>query len=155
MKIRTVPDTILRKKACAVARVTDAERRLLAEMAEAMYLSQGVGLAAVQVGIDQQLAVIDIGGGLVKLINPVIVKKEGREKQEEGCLSVPKVLIKVGRAKKVVVAFLNERGEAARLTAEGLFARAIQHEVDHLAGKLIIDYANPLKRLLLKKKRRP
>jgi len=141
----------LRKKASSVIRVTDEERRILCDMADSMYLNNGVGLAAVQVGIDKQLAVIDIGKGLVKLINPSITKKMGTETQEEGCLSVPDAVVKVKRAKKVTVSFLDENGEVRQITAEGLFARAIQHEVDHLSGKLIVDYLNPIKRLFLKR----
>jgi peptide deformylase len=120
-------------------------------MAETMYLNSGVGLAANQVGIEKQLAVIDVGNGLVKLINPIVVKSEGAEVQEEGCLSVPGVVVKVKRAKRVIIDYLNETGEACRLSAEGLFARAIQHELDHLSGRLIVDYMNPLTKLFLKK----
>lgn len=117
-----------------------------------MYLSQGVGLASLQVGIDKQLAVIDVGSGLIKMINPVIVKKLGLEAQEEGCLSCPGASVKVKRAKSVVVNFINEDGDLIELKADGLLARAVQHELDHLSGKLIIDYLGPIKRLLTKKK---
>ena len=98
------------------------------------------------------LAVIDVGGGPVKMINPVILKRDGSETQEEGCLSVPDAVVKVKRAKRVTVTFLTELGEVTRVTAEGLFGRAIQHEVDHLNGRLIVDYLGPVKRLLLKSK---
>ena len=152
LKIRKLPDTILRKKAAKVIRVGDAERQALSSMARAMYLNQGVGLAALQVGIDKQLAVVDVGEGLIKLINPVIVKRGGSESREEGCLSVPGECVKVKRSKKITVNFLKEDGDAAQLKAEGLLARAIQHEIDHLLGRLIIDYLNPVKRLLLKSK---
>lgn len=152
LKIRKIPDSILRKKAAKVDKVSDKEKKVLADMAETMYLNQGVGLAAVQVGIDRQLAVIDVGDGLIKLINPVIVKKDGQETQEEGCLSVPEVTVKIKRAKTVHVNFLNEEGEVMQLRAEGLLARAIQHEIDHLSGILIIDHLNPIQKLLLKKK---
>ena len=113
-------------------------------MAKLMYLSQGVGLAAQQVGIDKQLAVIDIGNGLIKFINPVIIKRQGIDLLEEGCLSVPGVSIKVKRAKSVTVHFLDEEGSVQQLHADGLLARALQHELDHLAGVLIIDYVNPV-----------
>ena len=121
-------------------------------MALSMYLSQGVGLAAVQVGIDKQLAVVDTGEGLIKMINPTIIKREGLETQEEGCLSVPGACVKVKRAKKIVVSFLNEQGEVTELRAEGLLSRAIQHEIDHLSGTVIVDYLHPLKKLLLKRR---
>ena len=123
---------------------------MLDEMARAMYLSQGVGLAAVQVGIDRQLAVVDTGEGLIKMVNPAIVKREGVETQEEGCLSCPDACVKVRRAKKIVVSYLNEEGVVAELKAEGLLARAIQHEIDHLCGTLIIDYLSPIKKMLFK-----
>ena len=142
----------LRKKPAKVEKVSASEARVLSDMAKAMYLNQGVGLAANQVGIDKQLAVIDIGNGLIKLINPVIVKREGVETEEEGCLSVPGVSVKVKRAKRVVVNFLNENGIAMQLKADGLLGRAIQHEIDHLSGKLIIDYLNPIKKILVRKK---
>lgn len=152
LRIRKFPEKILRKKAAKVGKVTEYERSLLSEMANVMYLSQGVGLAAVQVGIDKQLAVIDIGDGLIKLVNPVIVKKDGIETQEEGCLSCPGFSVKVKRAGKVMVNFLNENGDFTELKAEGLLARAVQHELDHLSGKLIIDYLSPLKKMLAGKK---
>ncbi len=147
MNIRCLPESCLRKKASIVKRVGDEEKRILADMAQTMYLNGGVGLAAVQVDIDKQLVVIDIGEGLRKLINPVIVKKEGCEAQEEGCLSVPETTVNVKRAKKIVVDYLNEEGQASRLDAQGLLARVIQHEIDHLLGRLIVDYLSPIKRL--------
>lgn len=152
MGIKKFPDQSLRKKAVKVGKVGDPERDMLRDMAETMYINNGVGLAAVQVGIGKQLAVVDVGDGLVKLINPAILRKEGSETQEEGCLSVPGAVVKVRRAKKIVVNFLNGDGLVSQISAEGLFARAIQHEIDHLSGKLIIDYLNPIKRLLLKKR---
>ena len=152
LRLRSFPDPILQKKPLKVTNVGEKELKLLSEMASMMYLKHGVGLAASQVGIDLQLAVIDVGDGLINLINPVISKKSGRETMEEGCLSVPNVIVKVKRAKSVVVHFLNESGIATQLAAEGLLARAIQHEVDHLTGKLIIDYLGPIKRLLVKKR---
>lgn len=147
MEIVCLPNTCLRKKAAKVLKISDEEKRILDEMTKTMYLNGGVGLAAVQVGIDKQLVVIDIGEGLMKLINPVIIKKEGCEIQEEGCLSVPETAVKVKRAKKIVVDYLNEEGDASRLDAQGLLARVIQHEVDHLLGRLIVDYLSPIKKL--------
>jgi peptide deformylase len=152
LTIRIFPDKILRKKARKLTFVSAADREDLARMAEVMYLSKGVGLAAVQVGIDKQLAVVDIGEGLMKMVNPSITDKSGFEICEEGCLSVPGVGIKVKRAKLVTVSYLNESGEAVQLRAEGLLARAIQHEIDHLCGVLIIDYTNPIKNMLIRTK---
>jgi len=148
MEIVCFPNTCLRKKTAKVLKVSDEENRILDEMAKIMCLKGGVGLAACQVGIDKQLAVIDIGDGIMKLINPTIVKKEGCETQEEGCLSIPEATIKVRRAEKVTVEYLNERGEAVKIVAHGLLARVLQHEIDHLCGKLIIDYLSPMKKLL-------
>lgn len=148
MEIVCLPNTCLRKKAAKVQKISDEDIRVLDEMSKTMYLKGGVGLAACQVGLDKQLAVIDIGDGLIKLINPTIVKKEGSESQEEGCLSIPEATIKVKRAKKVTVEYLNESGEAVKIVAQGLLARVLQHEIDHLCGKLIIDYLSPIKKLL-------
>ena len=154
MSLRKVPDPVLRKKAVVVDGMRDVERSMLSEMAQVMYLNGGVGLAATQVGIDKQLAVVDVGEGLVKLANPQIVKKEGEAVEEEGCLSVPNVLVKVKRAKKITLSFLNENGEASQLSADGLFARAIQHEIDHLSGRIIVDYLNPVERLFASYRRK-
>ena len=117
LAIKKFPDPILRKRASKILRVTHQEKEILMEMAKVMYLAQGVGLAALQVGINKQLAVIDIGNGLINLINPVIVKKEGTEILEEGCLSVPDICVKVRRAKSVTVNFLDETGDARQLHA--------------------------------------
>lgn len=153
LKVVKFPSAILRKKAQKVGKITAADRLMLDDMANTMYLSQGVGLAAVQVGIDKQLAVVDTGRGLIKMINPAIVKKEGVEAQEEGCLSCPGECVKVKRAKKITVSYLNENGEVSELKADGLLARAIQHEIDHLGGTLIIDHLSPIKKLLSKVKK--
>ncbi|MDP3789738.1 MAG: peptide deformylase [Candidatus Omnitrophota bacterium] len=147
MEIRRFPDPVLRKKGENVKSIGNEERKVLADMAETMYLKGGVGLAAVQVGIRKNMVVIDIGDGLRKMVNPVILKREGSITQEEGCLSVPEKCINIKRSKKIVVDYLNEDGQAIRTSAEGLLARVIQHEVDHLFGKLIVDYLNPLKKI--------
>jgi peptide deformylase len=152
LRIRKFPDSSLRVKTSRVGKITRSVQDTLSEMAKAMYLSQGVGLASVQVGIDKQLAVVDTGSGLIKMINPVIVKREGADTVEEGCLSCPGVFVKVKRAKKITVNFLNESGDMMALKAEGLLARAIQHELDHLTGRLIIDYLSPIKKMLAVKK---
>jgi peptide deformylase len=151
LTLRKLPDPILRKKTASVAKVTDSVRDILVEMARIMYLHNGVGLAANQVGINKQLIVIDIGDCLMKMVNPVIVKRTGSETREEGCLSCPNVLVKVKRAKKVICNYLDDKGEMRVLLAEDLLARAIQHETDHLAGKVILDYLSPLKKIFMKK----
>ena len=152
LTIKKFPDPLLRKKASKIQKVTPQDKETLIEMAKVMYLSEGVGLAASQVGIDRQLAVIDVGSGLLKLVNPTIIRKAGKETFEEGCLSVPGVSVSVRRAKSVTVSFLDEEGCAQQLNADGLLARALQHELDHLVGVLIVDYLNPVKKLLLKRK---
>jgi peptide deformylase len=152
LKIKIFPNPALNKKAARVSCVGREEKKALADMATAMYLNRGVGLAAVQVGIDKQLVVLDVGSGLIKMANPEVIKCEGSEAMEEGCLSVPGVGIKIKRARKVTVRFLDESGQTVQVQADGLFARAIQHEIDHLRGVLIIDHVNPLKKIFLRKK---
>ncbi|MBP7055952.1 MAG: peptide deformylase [Candidatus Omnitrophica bacterium] len=151
MNIRKFPDPILRFQTNKVVSVGDEERKILDEMTKTMYISQGVGIAATQVGIKEQFAVVNVGDGLIKLINPVITSRDGTETQEEGCLSIPGTTVKVRRAKKITVQYMDENGEVRQLRAEGLLARAIQHEIDHLNGKVIIDYLNPIKKALTKR----
>ena len=139
LKIQRFPEPILRKKAAAVGHVTQVERSILDDMAEIMYLSQGVGLAAVQVGIDKQMAVIDIGQGLIKMVDPVIINRGGLETQDEGCLSCPNVTVGVKRSRQVTVRFMNENGDLMELKASGLLARALQHEYDHIEGVTIVN----------------
>ena len=152
LRIRTYGDPVLRKRAKPVKVVTDQERTILSEMAELMRLSGGIGLAAPQVGFSKQMVVVDVGYGPVILINPRIVKKSGSQKLEEGCLSLPGVYVNVRRAKKIVVNGSNEQNEKVSLPASDLLARALQHEIDHLRGKLIIDYANLIQRIRLRKR---
>jgi len=142
LKIRTLGDQALKNGVRQVERLTDTHRKLLSEMARLMYSVSGVGLAAPQVGIDESLIVVDAGSGLYKLANPRIVKSDGQQVSEEGCLSVPEVGVKVKRAKTVVVEALDENGKPVTIEAEGLLACVFQHEIDHLNGKLIIDHAS-------------
>lgn len=141
LKIRVFGDPILIKTAKQVGEITDYHRKLLSEMARLMYEVSGVGLAAPQIGIGECLIVVDAGSGLYKLINPRIVKKEGAQSTEEGCLSVPGVSVKVERAKKVVVEALDEESKKVTIEAEDLLACVFQHELDHLNGRLIVDYS--------------
>lgn len=112
---------------------------LLDDMADTMYKAEGVGLAAPQVGILRRICVVDIGEGLIELINPVITEKSGSQKGSEGCLSVPGRFEEVERPMKVTVKAQNRKGENIELKAEGFLARAFCHEIDHLDGKLFID----------------
>lgn len=150
-EIKLFGNPILRKKAKPVQRITEEERDILSKMAQIMYDKGGIGLAANQVGIDACMVVVDAGEGLYKLVNPRIIKREGSQILEEGCLSIPAVCIKVKRAAKVVVEALNENGQPFSLESEGLMACCLQHEIDHLKGKLILDYASFLQRFKIKK----
>jgi len=152
LKIRLLGDPVLRGKAKKVKEIKESHRSLLSNMARMMYDSEGIGLAAPQVGVDESLIVIDVGSGLYKLVNPRIVSCEGSQSFEEGCLSVPGVTVKVKRSKKIVVEALDESGKPLKLEVQNLLACVFQHEIDHLEGKLIVDYIPFFKKILLKKK---
>ncbi len=155
LKIIRFPDERLRTKAAPVSEVTDEIRSFLDDMLETMYAAPGIGLAATQVNIHQQVVVIDISEGKNQpycFINPVITKHDGEEISEEGCLSVPEYYAEVKRADTVTVEALDRDGNKFTLEAEGLLAVCIQHELDHLKGKLFIDYLSPLKQKRLRKK---
>ena len=134
-------DPVLRQKAEPVTQVTKRIRKLIKDMLETMSLANGVGLAAPQVGIGQRIIVVDVGDGPVALINPQIDEASGKEIDVEGCLSIPGTFGYVERAQEVTVSGLNESGRSTRIKAEGLFARTLQHEIDHLDGVLFIDRA--------------
>lgn len=134
---------ILRTRAKPVREVTGDYADLVARMAEIMHEANGVGLAAPQIGILQRLFVYDAGDGLQALINPVIMQRKGEQIGSEGCLSLPGLYGDVARANEVVVKGLDETGKSVRIRAEGLKARVIQHEYDHLDGVLFIDHADP------------
>jgi len=136
-------DTILRKKSKIVKAVDEKILELLEDMAETMYQEDGVGLAAPQIGILKRLVVIDVGEGLIKLINPVIMEANGEQQGIEGCLSVPGVSGEVIRPQKVRIGAQNEKGEYIELEGEDLLARAFCHELDHLEGILFIDKMLP------------
>lgn len=152
LEIKVFGDPVLRKKAKSVKKVTSEHRKILSLMAQSMYEGGGIGLAAPQVGISSQLIVADIGQGLYKLVNPRIVKSRGSQAIQEGCLSVPGVCIKVKRAKQAWVEALDENANPVKLEAKDLFACVLQHEIDHLKGKLIIDYASLLEKLHIKRR---
>jgi peptide deformylase len=142
------PDARLHKVAKPVAVVDDAIRKLAADMAETMYAAPGVGLAATQVDVHKQLIVIDISDtrdNLQVLINPEILESRGQSDCEEGCLSVPGIFEKVTRAEWVRVRALDLEGNARIIEADGLFSVCIQHEMDHLKGKVFVEYLSPLK----------
>ncbi|NFV14144.1 peptide deformylase [Clostridium sp. FAM 1755] len=137
--IRKYGDDLLRKKSRKIEKIDDRILTLLEDMEETMYSADGVGLAAPQVGILKRAVVIDVGEGLIKLINPEIIETEGNETDVEGCLSVPGEQGEVERPYKVKVKALNEKGEEIVLEGEGLLARAFCHEIDHLDGILFVD----------------
>ena len=152
LKIRIFGDSALRKKAGPVGEITQRHRDILSSMSRIMYEASGIGLAASQVGISEAMIVVDVGSGLYKLINPKIIKRQGTQALEEGCLSVPGVCIKVKRANKVLVTALDEYAKPVNIEAEGLLACCLQHEIDHLRGKLIVDYASLLDKIKIKNK---
>ncbi|AKN29413.1 peptide deformylase [Clostridium carboxidivorans P7] len=137
--IRKYGDDLLRKKSRKVENIDDRIVTLLDDMAETMYDADGVGLAGPQVGILKRVVVIDVGEGILKLINPEIISTEGSYIDEEGCLSVPGEQGKVERPYKVKVKALNEKGEEIIVEGEELLARALCHEIDHLEGILFVD----------------
>jgi peptide deformylase len=132
-------DPILREIAKKVPKITPNILRLLDNMADTMRAAEGVGLAAPQIGISKCVVVIDIGEGLIELINPEITKKEGEEIDAEGCLSIPGIQGNVKRAAKVEVRAWDRTGKTVTYTGTGLLARAFQHEIDHLNGVLFVD----------------
>lgn len=155
LNILHFPDPRLRNRAKPVKQVDNSVRKLVSDMFETMYKAPGIGLAATQVDDSRQVIVIDISeehDQPLCLINPEILESEGEESMDEGCLSVPGVYEKVVRADKVKVRALNQQGQPFEMEAEGLLAVCIQHEMDHLDGKLFIDYLSNLKRQRIRKK---
>ena len=149
------PDERLHTLAKPVSVVDDEIRQLVADMAETMYAAPGVGLAATQVDVHLQVIVIDTSENhreLFALINPQIVKSEGRAVHDEGCLSVPGIYEPVSRAARITVKYLNLEGKELSLEAEGLLAVCIQHEMDHLLGKVFVEYLSQLKQTRIKQK---
>jgi peptide deformylase len=149
------PDPRLRTIAQPVEQVDDAIRKLVDDMFETMYAAPGIGLAATQVNVDKRVIVIDVSEEKDQplcLINPEILARDGVEEMEEGCLSVPGVFELVERADHVRVRALNQNGERFEMEAGDLLAVCIQHEIDHLNGKLFVDYLSPLKRARIRKK---
>jgi peptide deformylase len=140
---------VLRERAAEVATVDEETRRFIDDMFETMDAAQGVGLAANQVGVARRVAVIDADGQRFAMVNPVLVSVEGRATAEEGCLSIPDIYGEVTRPERVVLEALDRDGQAFRLEAQGLTARAIQHEIDHLDGILFLDHLGPIRRKML------
>jgi len=155
LEILHFPDPRLRIRAKPLAAVTDATRTLIADMLETMYAAPGIGLAATQVGVDQRVIVVDVsehGDEPHAFINPEILSQEGTEVMQEGCLSVPGVYEEVERAERIRVRVMDLEGKTREFDADGLLAVCIQHEIDHLNGKLFVDYLSDLKRQRIRKR---
>ena len=155
LPILRFPDPRLRKIAARIDRIDDGIRRLARDMAETMYEAPGIGLAATQVDVHKRLIVIDASetrDQLLTLINPEIVAEEGHQVREEGCLSVPGIYDKVERAEHVVVRYQCLEGNERMLGAEGLLAVCLQHEIDHLNGRVFVEHLSQLKQLRIRSK---
>ncbi len=157
LEIRRYPDEVLKKKALPVTTFDKALQTLIDDMIETMYAAPGVGLAAPQVGVSKRVSVIDISSKeqkvpLIVLVNPVILESDGTVEFEEGCLSIPEYTANVKRAERLLVKALDRNGVEREIGAEGLLAIAMQHEIDHLEGLLLIDRISPLKREFFKKR---
>lgn len=155
LDILVYPDDRLRKVAKPVEAVDDNVRGILDNMFETMYEAPGIGLAATQVNIHERIVVIDVSENKnepLTLINPEILDSEGQAENEEGCLSLPGVFEMIKRPEKITFRALNRDGEAYEMTTDGLLAVCVQHEIDHLDGKMFVDYLSGLKRRRIKKK---
>jgi peptide deformylase len=159
LEIKKYPERVLAKKASPVERINGELQRLIDDMIETMYAAPGIGLAAPQVNISNRLLVIDISHReeekkipLIVLINPEIVEEEGLIESEEGCLSLPGYVANVQRAEKICVRGLDRSGKPVEIEGEGLLARALQHEIDHLNGTLLIDRISRIRREFFKKR---
>ncbi len=160
LEIRKYPDPVLRKKTDSVTKINGTIERLINDMVETMHAAPGVGLAANQVGVPLQLAVIDLSTReekekrhpLLVIINPEIISREGSVVEEEGCLSIPDYAEKVKRAAKVKVRAQDRTGKEFELEAEGLLAKALQHEIDHLNGILFVDRLSTLKKSIFRRR---
>ena len=144
--IHVLGSPVLREETVPVAAVTDEVRQLIRDMFDTMYAAKGIGLAAPQVGRRERVAVIDVDDAPFAIINPEVVVREGVARAEEGCLSIPEVYGEVERASRVVVRALDPDGAPFEIDATELLARCLQHEIDHLHGRLFIDYLSTLKK---------
>jgi peptide deformylase len=146
-ELKFYPDPVLRKISSLVPKVNNTIRQLIKKMSNIMYNNKGIGLAAPQVGTLERVIIADIGEGLISMINPEILTGFGEEFMEEGCLSLPETVVNVKRKKSVFVRYLDKNEKEIESEIDGLTARVIQHEIDHLNGVLIIDYAPLSERL--------
>jgi peptide deformylase len=157
LRITKYPEEVLKQKTKPVSDFDSELQKLIDDMIETMYAAPGVGLAANQVGVSKQVTVIDISSreeksSLIVLVNPEIVHMEGETSAEEGCLSIPEYTTIVKRAERVKVRYLDRKGDPVEIEADGLLARALQHEIDHLNGFLLIDRIGRIKREFFRKR---
>lgn len=148
LEIRRAGDPVLKEKAKPVSKITKSVRALIDDMAHTMREADGVGLAAPQVGVSLRVIVLDVGDGMVELVNPEIVSSSGCETNSEGCLSIPGMYGEVERFTTITVEGLNRDGKRISLKGEGLLARALQHEIDHLEGVLFIERAKSVRKAM-------
>ncbi len=155
LEVLQYPDARLRKKAIPIKTIDESCRILARDMLETMYENNGIGLASIQVNVQKRLVVIDLSEDKnepIYLINPEILSSEGTEESQEGCLSVPEYYDTVTRAERITYRFQDLEGKVIEREADGLLSICVQHEIDHLDGKLFIDYLSPMKRRRLRKK---
>ena len=140
LKVRLYSNPILRKKCQEIKEVDEKIRRLLDDMADTMHHNEGVGLAAPQVGVLKRAIVVDVGEGLTTLVNPKILWHQGKVTAPEGCLSLPEIFLEIKRSQEIIVEGIDKNGETKQIGAAGLYARVLQHEIDHLNGVLTVDH---------------
>lgn len=146
LDLRVLGDPVLRKETGIVESISDDIRKLIDDMFETMYAAEGIGLAAPQIGRTERITVMDVEGRKFALINPEIIDRQGMVRMEEGCLSIPDIFGDVNRPDRVTVRALDEEGKEIEVEGQELLARCLQHEIDHLHGKLFLDYLSMLKR---------
>ena len=146
-QVVAIGDEVLREKAKPVKEITPNILKLLDNMADTLYAAKGVGLAAPQIGVSKRVIVVDIGEGLIELINPQILESAGKAVDTEGCLSVPGMVGEVARAERIVLKGLNRKGKEVTYRVRGLLARVFQHELDHLEGIVFVDKAQNLRKV--------
>lgn len=152
LSIKTYPNPCLRVTTGKVEEFNGELKNILRSMADIMYVNQGIGLAAPQVGLGLSIMMVDIGKGLINFINPEIIEVSGRKTaMEEGCLSLPGISVQVKRPERVKIRAQNDNGEYFMKNYDGLYAKVVQHEVDHLYGKVIIDYLDPIRKFFAKR----
>ena len=152
LKVRLYSNPILGKKCQEIEKVDKEIKKLFNDMADTMYRNEGVGLAASQVGILKRVIVVDVGEGLIALANPRILWRQGKVTASEGCLSLPGIFLEIKRSQEVIVEGIDKNGETKQIGAQGLFAHALQHEIDHLNGILITDHISRKKLKSIRKK---